>query len=170
MSTITYRPATVGDAPAIARTEVRSKRESIPGLESEQSMNYDWSFERWSGYIAGTRHPQLAAKQRMIYVACDGEDVVGYIGCHHTNGSKDWWLASSELQQIYILKSYQRQGIGTKLFKTIVCWLRETGINSLGVGYHAANPYRAFYDKMGGESPASGVSYWHDLSNWAPPE
>ncbi len=55
------------------------------------------------------------------------------IGCHHANGTKDWWHADSELQQIYILRSHQRMGIGTELFSMIVDWLRELESTALAL-------------------------------------
>lgn len=93
MNKISYRVATCEDAPAVAHVDVASKRESIAELESEFTMGYDRSLDRWSGYIAGTRHPQLAKPERIVYLACDGETVVGYVGCHHAKREacgKDW--------------------------------------------------------------------------------
>ena len=168
MTTITYRSAAADDAPAIAHVEVASKRESVAEFETEHSMGYQRSLNRWSGYIAGTRHPQLAKLERTTYVACDGLFVVGYLGCHHAK-RKDWWQADAELQQIYVLKPYQRRGIGETLFSMMVVWLRDTGVNSVGVGFHADNPYGAFYIKMGGKLAAPGLCFWDDLRKWSPP-
>lgn len=170
MKPITYRIATVGDAPAVATVEVTSKRESISHLESEFSMGYGRSFERWSGYIAGTRHPRLAKPKRVVFLASDKESVIGYIGCHHAQREQcgEDWQSDAELQQIYILKTYQRRGIGTHLFSMMVDWLRFGGMNSLVVGYHETNPYRAFYFKMGGKEVSPGLCHWDDLTDWSP--
>ena len=172
MASIEYRTATVDDSPAIANVEVKSKRASIADLESEFTMGYDRSLERWSGYIAGTRHPQVAKPERAIYVACEGPLVVGYIGCHH---AKEWGSdfcdtpLSSELQQVYVLKSHQRLGVGTQLFSMVVDWLRDTNVNTMGVGFHEQNPYQAFYLKMGGRQVIPGICVWDDLSSWSRP-
>ena len=162
---ISYRIATVDDAPAIAHVEVTSKRESIPDLESEFTMGFDRSLERWAGYIAGTRSPRLAKPERIVYLACDGNAIVGYIGCHHARPEArgEGWQADAELQQIYVLKAYQRKGIGAQLFSMMVDWLRAAKMNSLMVGYHEANPYRAFYFKMGGREVSPGLCYWNEL-------
>jgi len=165
---ISYRVASVDDAPAIAQVEVRSKRESIPELESELTMGYERSLDRWTGYLAGTRHPQRAKRERITYVACLESTVVGYLGCHHAT-RKDWWKADAELQQIYVLKAYQGQGIGTALFSLMVDWLRGAGIDSVGVGFHADNPYGGFYTKMGGRLAEPGLCYWDDLRSWSAP-
>jgi len=169
MNEIKFRIATVEDSPKIAHVEVTSKRESIADLESEFTMGYDRSLQRWSGYLAGTRHPRLAKPERIVFLATDGPKVVGYIGCHHAKPEEcgEDWKADAELQQIYILKNYQRRGIGTHLFSMIVSWLSDAKMNSLVVGYHETNPYRSFYLKMGGNEVSPGVSYWDDLGGWS---
>ncbi|MEL6898155.1 MAG: GNAT family N-acetyltransferase [Planctomycetota bacterium] len=168
MNSISYRGASVDDADAIAGVEVASKRQSIPDLESEQSMNHERCLQRWSGYLAGTRNPKLAKQERVTFVAFDGDAMVGFLGCHHAK-RLDWWPADAELQQIYVLKSHQRMGIGQNLFVMMTQWLLNTGVNSVGVGFHAENPYRKFYLDMRGELRGPGTCFWEGLADWIPP-
>ncbi|MEM9368186.1 MAG: GNAT family N-acetyltransferase [Planctomycetota bacterium] len=166
MIEIDYRLAEVSDAEAIADVEVRSKRDSIAELENEPSMDHARCSKRWAGYLAGTRHPKLARRERATWVACEASSIVGFLGCHHAE-RQDWWPADAELQQVYVLKTHQRLGIGQQLFTRMVQWLRETAVNSVGVGFHAENPYRAFYLKMGGQPTGPGMYFWDDLASWA---
>lgn len=62
-----------------------------------------------------------------IFVACDGDKVVGYVGCVSylafeldNEGMKIIALAVS--------KSYRRKGIGTQLLKTVEQWAKENNI------------------------------------------
>ncbi|MFX1337620.1 MAG: GNAT family N-acetyltransferase [Promethearchaeota archaeon] len=56
-----------------------------------------------------------------------------------------------ELMGIYILKEYQRKGIGKALTKKIVEELIKMDINNMLLWVLESNPYRAFYDLLGGK-------------------
>lgn len=56
-----------------------------------------------------------------------------------------------ELMGIYILKECQRQGIGKSLTGKIVKELIKMNINTMLVWVLEKNPYRAFYDTLGGK-------------------
>ena len=56
---ISYREASIDDVASIARTEVESKRASIPDDVSEGEMDFNWSLDRWVGYINKTSSPSL---------------------------------------------------------------------------------------------------------------
>jgi len=56
-----------------------------------------------------------------------------------------------ELMGIYVLKEYQRQGIGKALTRRIVEELIKMGINNMIIWVLENNPYRAFYDTLGGK-------------------
>ena len=155
---ISYREACIDDVASIARTEVESKRASIPDVVSEGEMDYNWSLDRWVGYINKTSSPRFALDPRIIYLACDGEHVVGYGACHHTTKRG----IEAELQSIYVLKEYQGQGIGTALFVKVVSWLLAEGKNSLLTGFYGANPYVRFYQKLEADI-TEGPAIWRDL-------
>ena len=155
---IAFREATVEDAPAIARTEVDSKRASIPGFASEIELDYDARLDRWMHYLSRTRSPGLAKDPRIVVLASDGPAVVGYAACHETTK----WGVAAELQSIYLLEAYQGLGIGTALFYLIVKWMERAGLQSLGVGIAAGNPYQRFYQKLGGILLDEHTYLWRD--------
>ncbi len=165
---LTYRQASIYDAEAIARTEVASKEASLVGviefMAPEYELNYDRLLAQWKGYIEKTRNPKKSKNPRVIYVALDGARMVGYAACHHTTK----WGVGSELQSMYVLKDYQGQGIGTHLFELVVDWVRAAGIHSMGVNLYSENPYRRFYEKMGGEYLRPSALLWKNLKNWTP--
>ncbi len=163
-----YREASIHDAEAIARTEVASKEASLVGviefMASEYELDYNRLLAQWKGYIEKTRNPKKSKDPRVIYAAFDDELMVGYAACHHTTK----WGVGSELQSMYVLKDYQGQGIGTHLFELVVDWLLADGIYSMGVNLYSENPFRRFYEKMGGKYLRPSVLLWKDLKNWTP--
>ena len=52
---------------------------------------------------------------------------------------------------IYLLKAYQRQGIGRKLMATVALRLKNYGHSSLLVWVIKDNSYRKFYEVLGGQ-------------------
>ena len=60
-------------------------------------------------------------------------------------------LYKGELWGIYVLKNYQRKGIGTKLFKKVIQHLLNLNITSILVWVLKDNPYRFFYEKLKGK-------------------
>jgi ribosomal protein S18 acetylase RimI-like enzyme len=56
-----------------------------------------------------------------------------------------------ELFGIYILESYQHQGIGQQLVHEVKNHLRQLGLRSMRLWVLGDNPYQAFYKKLGGE-------------------
>jgi len=71
----------------------------------------------------------------------------------------DGWvfLAAAELQNIYLLKEWQGQGIGTHLLGIVAHRLAADGSRSMCVGYDSNSPYKRFYFKYGAieTAPAS---------------
>ena len=83
---------------------------------------------------------------------CVAEDAAGnVIGLAGGGPRKGDLPFSGELGFIYLLKPYQRHGIGRQLTGVIVNRLKQQGYNSMLVWVLAANPYRAFYESLGGQ-------------------
>jgi GNAT superfamily N-acetyltransferase len=57
---------------------------------------------------------------------------------------------ASELGAIYLLKEYQGRGIGKNLVKRFVTELLHRNFNSMLVWVLEKNPYRRFYESLGG--------------------
>jgi len=56
-----------------------------------------------------------------------------------------------ELYAIYILKEFQKKGIGRQLFDAAVQSLLKSGLNSMIVWILEASPYRKFYESLKGQ-------------------
>ena len=77
---------------------------------------------------------------------------------------------SGNLNKIYLLREYQRVGLGKKMFCLVVKRFLSLRINRMTVFAEASNPSCWFYEKMGGEKMQNGdgsVNYgnyeWSDL-------
>ncbi len=89
----------------------------------ENDLGYNCEIEKLNSRI----REMLARGNYRIFVACDGDKVVGFIGCVsylafelENEGMKIIALAVS--------KEYRRKGIGTKLLKTAEQWAKENNI------------------------------------------
>lgn len=127
------------------------------------------------GFGSYLAHPPPGVAQ--FVAVTPEEDVVGFaMGCPNREPA----LAleySGELGSIYVLPSYQGRGVGSALVGEVVRHLLHTGHTSMIVWVLEQNPYRRFYERLGGtvgrtrlrESRTAGgpvpeVSYvWNDL-------
>ena len=89
----------------------------------ENDLGYNCKLDKLNDRI----DEMLKRGNYQIFVACDGDKVVGYIGCVsylafelENEGMKIIALAVS--------KEYRRKGIGTKLLKTAEQWAKENNI------------------------------------------
>lgn len=111
----------------------------------ENDLGYKCELDRLNRRI----NEMLKRGSYQIFVACDGDKVVGYIGCVsylafelENEGMKIIALAVS--------KEYRRKGIGTKLLKTAEQWAKENNIEVilLNSGLPREDAH-AFYESQG---------------------
>lgn len=137
------RKATIEDTKGIAIVQVdtweTTYRGTVPDEFLEQ-MTYESRELKWKEIITN----------QFVYVAetSDGQ-IIGY-----SNGSIErsgkYPKYNGELYAIYILKSYQRIGIGRELLKSIVKEFMNTNIISMSVLVMENNDSRSFYESLGG--------------------
>ncbi len=142
------REAGVADAAAIARVQVDTWRTAYAGIVPAAYLaaaSYAESEERWRERLLGA-----VERNGFAYVAEDAAAaVIGFaVGGPERYGDL---IYSGELYGLYILDSYQRQGIGRRLVTAVARRLREQGHLALLVWVLARNPARAFYEKLGGQ-------------------
>ena len=141
------RNAVVDDADAIAGVQVdtwRSAYHSVVSSEVLDSLSYEQRSEHWSSII--TREDP----DGMILIAEEeANGVVGFCTCG-VNRDEDSEFAS-ELYAIYVLEVHQDHGIGRALFEECRKWTLDRGMTSMIVWVLRDNPYRRFYEAMGGE-------------------
>lgn len=123
----------------------------------------------------------LTEQNSVTLVACNGDgSVVGFIsGGAERTGRLGY---EGELYPIYLLQFVQRQGLGRMLVQYFVRELRARDFGSLAVWVLAANPFRKFYEALGGKVVAEqqiergGQSFtesaygWQDLNTFTDPD
>ncbi len=141
---ITFREASIADRLAVARVHVRSWRESFTGIVPQAFLDRMSVEKRAKAFEKG-----FASDFYQMFVAETQENgVVGFADFGKTRDSDNAYEA--ELYAIYLLRDFQRQGSGAKLFDLGVKYLIKSGMNSMSLLALEASPYKSFYEKMGG--------------------
>jgi len=146
MNSIHIRPARLEDAAGIARVHVDTWRTSYVGIIPDEhlaNMSYAVRTERWRNNLS---NPGNA----FTFVAeTDAGEIVAFAGGMPERENDS--VYKGELGGIYILKAYQRQGLGRRLVETIVARLRHDGFNNMLIWVLAENPATNFYAALGGK-------------------
>jgi ribosomal protein S18 acetylase RimI-like enzyme len=91
---------------------------------------------------------ELDSKKVISFVAEEAGRVVGFITGGKERHGND--IYSGEIYTLYVLKIFQRRGIGEKLVAAVVNQFNQYGIYSMLVRVLKLNPYRRFYRKING--------------------
>ena len=140
------READESDAFGIARVQVDAWRNTYKGIVPNNylaSLNYEKRTERWRQILASDENNFTFVAE--IFDA----QIVGFASAGEAE-EPDANFAG-ELIAIYLLKEYQRQGIGKLLVKAVTQRFLEQKISSMLVWVLAKNPFRAFYESLDGE-------------------
>ncbi|MBE3574456.1 MAG: GNAT family N-acetyltransferase [Firmicutes bacterium] len=148
------RSATLSDAPGMARVHVDSWRTTYAGIVADEflaRLSYARSEEMFRRFLA-PGSPEGAGQCTFVATARDGQPEVGQIvGFAHGGPARTEIPGySGELYAIYILREFQRRGIGRRLVRAVAESLARSGRDSMYVWVLAANPSRRFYEALGG--------------------
>lgn len=139
LPSVTLRPATAADVPAIAALEVE-----LFGVDA-------WSADTVAGEVEGTG--------RHAVVAAEAEQLVGYAVT---------WTAGevADLQRIAVRTDRQRQGIASALLDAVLARARAVGTERMLLEVSAANaPALAFYTDAGFTEIDRRRRYYRDGSD-----
>lgn len=167
------RRATVNDTDTVVSILIASKEASFPDTIDDHDRNIQFWTRRWRDYILRGSLPLAIFGDGWVFLAEVAATPVAYVAYHHTRRHG----TDAELQNIYVLKEWQRRGIGAHLLGTVAHRLRADGSNSMCVGFDANSRYKRFYMKYGAveTAPGSPWAIWHDVDALAaqlppPPE
>ena len=142
---ITIRPAISNDARPIAHVQVETWRSAYRGIVADEfldAFSEDDRTVRWSEIV---QRPG----QAMFVAEVDEHGVVGFAnGGPERDGREDY---RGELCGLYVLPDWHGQGIGRRLVATFARWLLNSGFDTMLVWTLADNPYRRFYEHLGGK-------------------
>jgi len=142
---ITIRDATIDDAAAIAKVNIASWQSTYRGLIGDatlDAMRFEDYLKKWNSILS------LPQNENVCFVAeSDKEGIIGYFLCGEKQFEK--YSFEGELFAIYLLKEYQGQGIGKRLFLKSVEELKHRGIHSFLLFVLSSNTgSRKFYESF----------------------
>jgi GNAT superfamily N-acetyltransferase len=145
-----YRPATPLDVAAMAQ------------LAPEHLGNApDWE-SRIAAYLSGEHNPRQALRPRVMIVAEQDDEVIGFIAGHLTRR----FHCQGELQWINVSAALRRQGVATELLHQLADWFATYDAHKICVDVKPRNPdARAFYIHQGAEPINNHWLMWPDISN-----
>jgi ribosomal protein S18 acetylase RimI-like enzyme len=145
----TIRRADLSDAGALAQVHEATWRETYAGLMSERmldALTADAREKVWQGILSG------AAGRPTVYVAERAGRIVAFSSCGPQT-DQDFAAAgfAGEFTSVYVLKSDQRQGLGTSLMQTMMSDLADRGLFGFTLWVPRENiPARSLYEQLGG--------------------
>ncbi len=143
---IRLRPAAVSDAPAIARVQVETWRDTYAGV-LPSDMLIRMSVERHAGFWRMTLMGR--GGRETATVALVGEALVGFGSAGAARGA--WPAKTGEIFTLYLLPDHQNRGLGRALLRALLAGLQRQGMKRAIVWVVQENPSRFFYEAMGGQ-------------------
>ena len=137
------RPTQKSDAHSISRIYVRTWQDTYLGI-----IPYAYLAKMSIPHHAQAFLNELNSNQVVSFIAEDRGQGAGFItGGYETTGDS---IYGGEIFTLYVLKNYQRQGVGSRLVSALANQLQRIGIYSMLVRVLKQNPYRHFYKKING--------------------
>ena len=140
------RKAKSSDAKEIIEVNVKTWLTTYSGIMPEQALknkvdNMEESIKKCEKTVEDDDNVLVAIKDGKIV------GVVSYGKSRFTNDNEN----AGEIYSLYVLKEYQRQGIGKKLFFVAKNILNRQGYKNIIVTCIVENPANEFYKKIGGK-------------------
>jgi GNAT superfamily N-acetyltransferase len=150
---MTIRDAKPEDAAAIAQVHVASWRTTYPGIMPQEHLDalsvaeYE---QMWWGRLrfAGLNKPLVSVAET------EDRQLVGFVsGGAERSGDADYL---GEIYALYLVQSFQRQGLGHRLVQTMARRLDAGGFQTLLIWVNAHNSACHFYEALGGIAARTG--------------
>jgi len=146
---VRYREAGLADVPAMA--QIREAGGWTGGAPAE----------RLTAYMEGRHDPQRALKPRVVYVAEEGNALVGYIAGHLTQR----YQCDGELEWLHVHPSHRKNGIASRLLHPLAQWFAERHAPRVCVDVEPSNAVaRSFYARHGARELNPHWLVWDDIT------
>ncbi|MDX3926686.1 MAG: GNAT family N-acetyltransferase [Shinella sp.] len=168
---IEIRQGWTGDVFAIGRLVVETWQSAFRGILDDEYL------DRMSPAEQAVRHMGRRSSPGVGHIVAaerQSREIVGFANFGPARGRAPYKL--HELYALYVRPDFQGKGIGADLVRAVAQRSMETGAASLFAWVLAANPNRAFYERLGavptqhGMVSVGGKSYpqiayvWNDLA------
>ncbi|MBP3595532.1 MAG: GNAT family N-acetyltransferase [Lachnospiraceae bacterium] len=144
MNTITYRKAVLEDCLDLAILKGQVWNTTYKGIYSEEKLSgYDIA-KNESIFQNIVNNPDIE-----LFVALDNQKIVGLMTCGKPY--RPFMDFQQEIGLLYILKEYQRKGIGKTFFEIARNQVKANGYTKLFLSVNSKNfDAQKFYEAMGG--------------------
>ena len=143
-----YRDADKSDVPAMAR------------IRAEEWETEEYWRVRISRYLDRELHPQQALMPRVIYVALEGDSVVGFIAGHLTRRH----VCDGELEWINVIPARRGSRVALELLRLLAAWFVERKASRICADVDPANTAaRRFYTRHGARNLNQHWLVWNDI-------
>ncbi len=142
------RKAKITDTNAIAKIHIAVWKTTYTRIIPQDfldKLSVERSEKNWSKTLNNT-------DSNNVFLVCENElgEIVGFIGGGTNREEESLLEYSGELMAIYILKEYQRKGLGSLLMRSFQKELLECGIMNMIIWVLKDNESKYFYEKLGG--------------------
>ncbi len=138
------RPASLSDPTPIARVYVETWRDTYVGILPDAYLG-----RMRVSDIRTSFETEITDGGHLSHVAeHDHRGVVGFVtgGCRPFKDR----IYEGEIFTLYVLPSFQRQGLGLRLVEALAKALNQIDVYTLRVNVLEANPCRTFYERING--------------------
>jgi ribosomal protein S18 acetylase RimI-like enzyme len=156
---LVLREATLADLRPLAELHVRTFNETHVGPfgSGPSYATREW---QWREKLA-----ERDATHFVLVLETAAQHLVGFIWCHPTDDNPKW---AARLNKIYLLRQYQRRGLGKRMVAAAVDRLLEHGLTSMALFTEADNePACNFYEQLGGERQLNEQGTFEGMYGWA---
>ncbi len=158
VSSFTIREATENEIPALAALHVKTWADTYWNVKNPPTYEireWQWSeqFKKkdgsWFCFVVEDKNGRLVGFAKGV--SYSSTDLPGYAG---------------ELNKIYLLKDYQRMGLGRKLVGHVARRFLDRGIDTMVLFGVPQNPSCSFHEALGGEKLYAKNGEFHGGYGW----
>ncbi len=141
---ITVRKAFAQEAQTVIRVNVAAWKTSFRGIVADDFLDSlcETNTKMYSNLIQDVQNGRCI-------VALQEEQIVGFC-CFGPSRDQDF-PQSAEIYFFYLLKDFQKKGIGHQIYEKAKCELVRSGYHSLIIECLSNNPSCHFYSSLGGK-------------------
>lgn len=152
------RNATEADVPALAALHVETFKETHRGGRPG-GPSYELREHQWRDAFATDDGSWFC-----LLIEDEAGKLIGFAKGTPHDGSVTGF--SGELNKIYVLRSYHRQGLGCLLLCDVARRFIERGVTSMLLFGEASNPSNGFYERFGAERLHDKGGEFHGAYGW----
>ncbi len=147
---IHVREANLSDVSKLAKVHVDTWKTTYQGIVPQDyldNLSYKEREERWIRILTDTE--SIKSNKSLTLVAEVDNEIVAFAS-YGKERSKDPKY-DGEIYSIYVLREWQKKGIGRRLIKEVARNMIKDGFVSLLIWVLVENPSRGFYESLGGK-------------------